>query len=204
MKELVFMSGPNCPMSVEMEDKVLLFEALNPDIKVNRIVAGQDDLEFRKKSDGYKLSATPTFIALEDEKVLEIHEGRACEVRLLKMFDPESDSEAEGQDAEPRVENKRIIVFIGSSWCSEEATVPIAKNKTFCDEMPTILDEFSKANPGIEVLTIDVELESDLVPDNCYDQDINALPTVFWINNGKFVKSHEGTFSLQDLINFIN
>jgi thiol-disulfide isomerase/thioredoxin len=199
MKELVFMSGPNCPMSVEMEDKVLLFESLNPDIKVNRLVAGEDDLEFRKKSDGYKLSATPTFISLEDEKVLEVHEGRACEVRLLKMFSPESNIESESQDTKPLIENKKVIVFWGSSWCSE-----IAKNKTFCDEMPTILDEFSKTNPGIEVLAIDVELESHLVPDNCYDQDINALPTVFWINNGKFVKSYEGIFGLKDLIDFIN
>jgi hypothetical protein len=199
MKELVFLSGPNCPVSVQMEEKVLLFESLNPDIKVTRLLAGDQDADFRQKSGGYKVSATPTFVALEDEKILEVHEGKACEVRLLKMFSPENFSALEAQDVEASSETTKLILFFGSSWCSQ-----VAENKIFCDGMWDTMEEFSKSNPEVDILKIDVDLESHLVPENCYNKNIHDLPTVFLIKNGKFAKSYEGNFVLEDLVNLIN
>jgi hypothetical protein len=72
-----------------------------------------------------------------------------------------------------------------------------------CDDMWATMDEFSKANPEVDVLKIDVNLQKHIVPENCYDQPINALPTLLWVKNNKFVKSFEETFSLEDLTNLI-
>ena len=196
MKELVFVSGPNCPASVEVEEKVILFEELNPDIKVTRLVAGTNDDEINEKTNGYSFSATPMFAALEDENVLEIHEGRACENRLLKMFSPENTESSNEEDTESDSESAKIVLFFGSSWCSE-----YTQNEILCNEMWTTMEEFSKTNPEVDVIKVDVELESHLVPENCYQQPINDLPTILWVKNNKFVKSHEGAFTLEDLTN---
>jgi hypothetical protein len=198
MKELVFVSGPNCPASVEVEEKVILFEELNPDIKVTRLVAGTNDDEINEKTNGYSFSATPMFAALEDENVLEIHEGRACENRLLKMFSTENTESSNEENTEDDAESAKIILFFGSSWCSE-----YTQNQALCDEMWATVDEFSKFKPEVDVIKVDVELESHLVPENCYHQPINDLPTVLWVKNNKFVKSYEGAFTLEDLTNLI-
>jgi hypothetical protein len=199
MKELVFVSGPNCPMSVEVEEKVILFEELNPDIKVTRLVAGIDDAEFNEKTKGYSLSATPTFAALEDENVLDIHEGRACEIKLLSMFSPENTESSSEKNTENNSESAKIVLFFASSWCSEDA-----ENKKVCDDMWATMDEFSKANPEVDVLKIDVNLQKHIVPENCYDHPINALPTILLVKNNKLVKFFEETFSLEDLTNLID
>jgi hypothetical protein len=196
MKELVFVSGPNCPASVEVEKKVILFEELNPDIKVTRLVAGTNDDEINEKTNGYNFSATPMFAALENENILEIHEGRACENRLLKMFSPENIESSNEENTESNSESAKIVLFFGSSWCSE-----YTQNEVLCNEMWATIDEFSKTNPQVDVIKVDVELESHLVPENCYQQPINDLPTILWVKNNKFVKSYAGAFTLEDLTN---
>jgi hypothetical protein len=200
MKELVFVSGPNCPMSVEVEDKVILFESLNPEIKVTRLVAGSDNGEFYKKSNGYDFSSTPTFAALEDGKVLDIHEGRACEAKLLKMFSPEKNYLADEQDIESNSENLKIILFFASSWNSARS---VEKEFEY-NKMNSVASEFLKNNPEIELLKIDVETEASMVASNCYHQDIDVIPKVLLVKNNKFVKSYDGIFDLKDLENFIN
>lgn len=86
MKQLLFVSGDNCQLSEDMQEKVSLFSDQNPDVEVVRLFAGQDEDLFQKMTGGDRFSATPTFYALEDGQVLDRHQGRLCEVRLGKMF----------------------------------------------------------------------------------------------------------------------
>jgi hypothetical protein len=112
------------------------------------------------------------------------------------MFSPESIDNSSEENIKNDSESAKIILFFGSSWC-----VATNSNELFCNQMSSTMDEFSKINSKIDILQIDVELQSHLVPENCYGQPIENLPTIFWIKNNEFVKSFEGFFELEDLIN---
>jgi hypothetical protein len=86
MKQLLFVTGDNCQLSDEMQEKVSLFSDQNPDVEIVRLFAGQDEKKFEQLTNGMNFYATPTFIALDDGEIVDKHQGRLCEVRLGKMF----------------------------------------------------------------------------------------------------------------------
>lgn len=86
MKQLLFVTGDNCQLSDEMQEKVSLFSELNPDVEIIRLKAGQDEDTFAELSDGWRFNATPAFTARIDGQVVDKHQGKLCEVRLGKMF----------------------------------------------------------------------------------------------------------------------
>jgi hypothetical protein len=86
MKQLLFVTGDNCQMSDEMQEKVSLFSELSPDVEIVRLQAGKDEELFVQMTGGEGFNRTPTFFAIEDGQILDRHQGRLCEVRLGKMF----------------------------------------------------------------------------------------------------------------------
>jgi thiol-disulfide isomerase/thioredoxin len=190
MKELLFVAGDNCSLSVEVLEKVDLFKSLNPEIEVSYLHAGKDEDVYSLKTGGHRFSSTPAFAALEDGNVLEIHEGKVCEVRLLKMFTGERSEKDSGEVVEDSSGKK--IVFFSGSWCD------------YCKQMDVVIEDFAKQNSDVKILKLDVESDSHLVPENCYNQDIDSVPTFFFIENNKFVKAHSGMFSVSGLEKFVN
>jgi len=190
MKELLFVAGKNCLLSEEMQAKVALFEELNPDIKVTRLFAGKDEDVFAQKTDGYRFSSTPAFAAIEDGIVLDRHEGKVCEVRLLRMFTGETPS-LDTSNVPVSTAKDRLIFFSGS-WC------------VYCKQMDEVLAKFLREDQDFEFLKLDVEEDAALVPPNCYHQEINGVPNFFWIKDGAFVRSHAGMMTVQQLEEFIS
>jgi hypothetical protein len=198
MKELLFVSGENCELSAEVAEKVELFQKLNPEIKVTKIAAEKDGRLFFDKTNGHNFSATPAFASLEDGLVLETHQGWACENRLLKMFSPENPATnaSENELVEVTPGPKKILLFFASSDCEQ--------NPESCNKIDSDFDQLLLEHPEVEFLKVDVEAVPNPVPDNCYNQTIYTVPTLFLIQNHNFVKSREGSFALEDLKDFIS
>jgi hypothetical protein len=198
MKELVFVAGENCQLSEEVSEKVKLFQILNPEITVTKITAEKDQDTFFEKTNGYRFSATPAFASIENGAVIDIHEGWACENRLLKMFSKEAAEEGllENVELMNAPGPKKVILFFASSDCLRDPETCEKYDKDFEE----LLNEF----PEIEFLRVDVEGVPNPVPDNCYNQSIFTVPTLFLIKNHVFIKSREGSFALQDLKDFIS
>ena len=192
MKELLFVSGDNCVDSTEVLPAVKLFMEQNPDIVVLNLKAGVDEDYFKARTNGQSFSSTPTFVALEDNKVIDRHEGKLCEVRLGKMFaggDAEEDNVSEiniqndqitesvedlyeiGPDG-LRVGEKELIFFSGS-WCE------------YCKAMDKVVEEFSKKHPDVFIRKLDVENDAEEVKEHCYDTVINNVPSFFAVVNKK-------------------
>jgi hypothetical protein len=85
MKQLIFVTGDNCSLSDEMQEKVNLFHTISPDVEIIRMQTGKDEDSFSALTDR-RLERTPTFAALIDGEVVDMHVGQLCEVRLGKMF----------------------------------------------------------------------------------------------------------------------
>jgi hypothetical protein len=85
MKQLVFVTGDNCNLSDEMQEKVSLFSSISPEVEIIRMETGKDEKAFTDLT-GNHLQRTPTFAALIDGEVVDMHVGKLCEVRLGKMF----------------------------------------------------------------------------------------------------------------------
>lgn len=198
MRELLFVSGENCELSTEVAAKVELFQTLNPEIKITRISAEKDGSIFFDKTNGHNFSATPAFASLEDGMVLETHQGWACENRLLKMFSPdEPDLDASKNESEEVLPGpKKVLLFFASSDCEQ--------SPESCEKINSDFDQLLLENPDVEFLRVDVEGVPNPVPDNCYNQTIYTVPTLFLVQNHNFVKSREGAFNLQDLKDFIS
>jgi hypothetical protein len=85
MKQLVFVTGDNCNLSEEMQEKVDLFHTISPEVEIIRMETGKDENAFTALT-GRHLQQTPTFAALVDGEVVDMHIGKLCEMRLGKMF----------------------------------------------------------------------------------------------------------------------
>lgn len=73
------------------------------------------------------------------------------------------------------------VVYAYASWCGA------------CKSFKPVMDSFSKNNAATPVVTVDVDRA------NWFTYKVRAIPTVFIVRNGKVVKTHVGTTSLDAL-----
>jgi thiol-disulfide isomerase/thioredoxin len=190
MKELLFVMGKSCNASEEMVEKVDLFKAQNPEVLVTTLVAGKDEKIFIEKTDGHRFSSTPAFVAIENNEVLDRHEGKLCEVRLATMFYPNLNKSPNNNNLqlnETKSVGKRIIFFSGS-WCE------------FCKESDQILKVVSEKDPSIEIFKIDVEESPELVKEHCYNQIIDGVPNFIFTVDGNMINKKAGMLSVNEFL----
>lgn len=55
MKQLVFVTGDNCNLSEEMQEKVDLFHTISPEVEIIRMETGKDENAFTALMISYQL-----------------------------------------------------------------------------------------------------------------------------------------------------
>lgn len=87
-------------------------------------------------------------------------------------------------------QNQYILVEFFATWCPH------------CQAFEPVLSEASDqlANEGVIVAQCDVDRLQQLAS----DFNVEATPTLFFINNKKVVLEHEGEMSMEEVISFAN
>lgn len=87
-------------------------------------------------------------------------------------------------------QNQYVLVEFFATWCPH------------CQAFEPVLSEASDqlANEGVIVAQCDVDRLQQLAS----DFNVEATPTLFFINNKKVVLEHEGEMSMEEVISFAN